>query len=178
MQPPPEKFVAFKAEANVVSCARQLRTGLYRSDLGWRGLGDWNQTSSTLGQRAPDGRIRWSNAFGLDINRLHHRQVGRLRIRVVAGFNSEIPSRLNLGAKQWFLGLTRRLRPGASSNSRKAARSAPQPSTSQAWLKEPPRRAYSTFLNLVEHHSKESTVHRFEPARPRNRAQHIAANTE
>src|SRR5262245_8158379 len=64
MQPPPEKFVAFKAEANVVSCARQLRTGLYRSDLGWRGLGDWNQTSSTLGQRAPDGRIRWSNAFG------------------------------------------------------------------------------------------------------------------
>jgi hypothetical protein len=35
-----------------------------------------------------------------------------------------------------------------------------------------------TFLNLVEHHSKESTVHRFEPARPRNRAQHIAANTE
>jgi len=35
-----------------------------------------------------------------------------------------------------------------------------------------------TFLNLVEHHSKEPTVHRFEPARPRNRAQHIAANTE
>lgn len=43
---------------------------------------------------------------------------------------------------------------------------------------EPLRRAYCTFLNLVEHHSKESTVHRFEPARPRNRAQHIAANTE
>jgi len=39
-------------------------------------------------------------------------------------------------------------------------------------------RAYCTFLNLVEHHSKESTVHRFEPARPRNKAQHIAANTE
>jgi hypothetical protein len=37
---------------------------------------------------------------------------------------------------------------------------------------------FCTFLNLVEHHSKESTVHRFEPARPRNRAQHIAANTE
>jgi hypothetical protein len=75
-----------------VSCARQLRTGLYRSDLGWRTLGDWNQTSSTLGKRAPHGRIgRWSNAFGPDINRLH-RQVGQLRIRVVAGFNSEIPS--------------------------------------------------------------------------------------
>jgi hypothetical protein len=39
-------------------------------------------------------------------------------------------------------------------------------------------RACCTFLKLVEHHSKESTVHRFEPARPRNRAQHIAANTE
>src|SRR5947207_7085486 len=40
------------------------------------------------------------------------------------------------------------------------------------------RRACCTFLKPVEHHSKESTVHRFEPARPRNRAQHIAANTE
>jgi hypothetical protein len=39
-------------------------------------------------------------------------------------------------------------------------------------------RAYCTFLNLVEHHGKESTVHRFEPARPRNGAHHIAANTE
>ena len=67
MQPPPEKFVAFKAEANVVRCARQLRTGLCRPDLGWRGLGDWNQTSSTLGQRAPDGRIRWSNASVLTL---------------------------------------------------------------------------------------------------------------
>jgi hypothetical protein len=40
------------------------------------------------------------------------------------------------------------------------------------------RRAYRPSLILVERHSKESTVHRFEPARPRNRAQHIAANTE
>jgi len=75
MQPPPEKFVAFKAEANVVRCARQLRTGLYRPDIGWRGLGDWNQTSSTLG-RAPDGRIRWGNAFGQSESRSRHDHFG------------------------------------------------------------------------------------------------------
>src|SRR5262249_7208131 len=42
---------------------------------GWRGLGDWNQTSSTLG-RAPDGRIRWGNAFGQSESRSRHDHFG------------------------------------------------------------------------------------------------------
>jgi hypothetical protein len=56
---------------------------------------------------------------------------------------------------------------------RMASSLAPEPDRPPQWGS-----LLRAFIKPVEHHSKESTVHRFEPARPRNKAQDIAANTE
>src|SRR5262249_26487094 len=88
---------ALEADPNVVPSSRQSGIGRCRSNLEWRQLGDWNRTSSTLVRRSRTVGLGGASVVLTLVT--NSKLVGCISGRS-AGFASEIPGRLNLGAER------------------------------------------------------------------------------